>query len=188
MGKINRASRVLYFIDGPTPSKEDEAAALELAGQGKDVVFRNLRWVKPEEAVEAFDDVAGKVPKNYLDAKAERESKAARDEAAGKFAAFDRDGDGSPGGAPKGGNRGKGGRTAAKPEEPPAPDPAAESAKAALQRQEAPPATPPAPPAVEGATGPAAASGDLTQGWGGAPPPPDGQQTGGPSPEWKPNA
>lgn len=143
MAKVFKAKRVLYFIEGPMPSEDDKAGAAELAGQGFDVAFRNAILVSDSEAVEQFDDVAGAVPPAYERAKAAKEEAAN----AAKFALFDPDGDGRPGGAPKGGNKSKkdakGGKgTSGKPEEPPPPPPPPAPAPAAT---ETPPGAPPAP-------------------------------------------
>jgi hypothetical protein len=61
-----RPDKILYFIEGPLPTSEDYAAALELRAN---VVFRNALAV-PEEnsSLEPCDGVAGEVPPAYAKA------------------------------------------------------------------------------------------------------------------------
>ena len=60
-----KPAKILYFVDGVSPTPEDFEAASKMQAQ---VVFRNARAVPPEGALEECDGVAGKVPKLYADA------------------------------------------------------------------------------------------------------------------------
>lgn len=64
--------RILFFINGVSPSDEDKAEALALAGEGKIVCFRNVTRSKKDEAIEAFDGLAGDPPKWYIEAASKR--------------------------------------------------------------------------------------------------------------------
>lgn len=175
MAKVIKARRLLYFINGPTPTDEDVVIAQGFAGEGYDVVYRNADKVSPSECVEQFDEIAGAIPAVYERAK---EAKAAALQSEAQFVAQS---DAPPAPAPA--KKVKGAK-ATKPAADPAADPAAESARAALSGgNQAPPAITPAPEAPAAPPGgPAAAPGDLTGGWGGTTAP------GAPAPEWKPNA
>lgn len=71
-----RPDKILYFIEGPLPTSEDYAAALELRAN---VVFRNALAV-PEEnsSLEPCDGVAGEVPPAYAKAYPPAEAAIAR--------------------------------------------------------------------------------------------------------------
>ena len=60
-----KPAKILFFVDGVTPTPEDYEAASKLTAQ---VVFRNARAVPPEGALEECDGVAGKVPPTYAEA------------------------------------------------------------------------------------------------------------------------
>ena len=60
MGK--RVPRTLFFINGVSPTDEEQAEADEVKGI---VCFRNVLKYRPEDAIEDFDAVAGNVPENY---------------------------------------------------------------------------------------------------------------------------
>jgi hypothetical protein len=60
-----KPAKILYFVDGVSPTPEDFEAASKLTAQ---VVFRNARAVPPEGALEECDGVAGKVPPTYAEA------------------------------------------------------------------------------------------------------------------------
>lgn len=61
-----KPAKILYFIDGPSPSSEDFHAAQALKAQ---VVFRNAQMVPSEKhSLEDCDGVAGDVPPIYADA------------------------------------------------------------------------------------------------------------------------
>lgn len=54
--------RILFFVDGVAPTREDVLAASALNGH---IMFRNARQVPAEGALEDCDGVAGKVPPRY---------------------------------------------------------------------------------------------------------------------------
>lgn len=180
MAKTGKARIALYFINGPLPSEEDAAVARELAGEGYQVMFRNARYINPEDTIEAFDELAGAIPDNYA------EAKVAKSEAAeARRAAFAPD-DAPPGPAKtKPEKAPKPAKTPKATKPAPAADPARAGALAALSGGQgqgdnvAPPAITPAAPQ----TPPAGGSGDLTGGWGTNPPAPPATP-----PAWKPNA
>lgn len=60
-----KPAKILYFVDGVSPTPEDFEAASKMQAQ---VVFRNARAVPPEGALEECDGVAGKVPPTYAEA------------------------------------------------------------------------------------------------------------------------
>ena len=60
-----KPAKILYFVDGVSPTPEDFEAASKMQAQ---VVFRNTRAVPPEGALEECDGVAGKVPPTYAEA------------------------------------------------------------------------------------------------------------------------
>ena len=60
-----KPAKILYFVDGVSPTPEDFEAASKMQAQ---VVFRNVRAVPPEGALEECDGVAGKVPPTYAEA------------------------------------------------------------------------------------------------------------------------
>jgi hypothetical protein len=64
--EVNRFPRILYFIDGPVPTKEQADA---LAKMGPKAAFRNARMVSdlPLSSLEDCDAVAGDVPKRYAE-------------------------------------------------------------------------------------------------------------------------
>lgn len=68
MGKRFIRAKVLYFIGGVVPTEAQAAQIEELLNSGKDVFQRNATMIREDEAVEAFDELAGNVPANYLDA------------------------------------------------------------------------------------------------------------------------
>lgn len=57
-----KLARILYFIDGCTPTEEDVEAASQIAGN---VVFRNALFVSNNDSLETCDGVAGNVPAIY---------------------------------------------------------------------------------------------------------------------------
>lgn len=59
-----KSPKVLFFVDGMSPSPEDIAAAGALNAQ---VCFRNARHVPADGALEECDGVAGCVPPRYAD-------------------------------------------------------------------------------------------------------------------------
>lgn len=59
---IKKRKRVLYFVKGRQPTKEQMDRAL---GMSEDVVFRNATMVGPEDKVERCDAVMGFVPPQY---------------------------------------------------------------------------------------------------------------------------
>lgn len=60
-----KPAKILYFVDGVSPTPEDFEAASKMQAQ---VVFRNARAVPPEGALEECDGVTGKVPPTYAEA------------------------------------------------------------------------------------------------------------------------
>ncbi len=77
MAKTFQRKRVLYFIQGPVPTPEDNAEAMELAGQGLDVVFRNACMIQSDlnpRSCEPFDELAGAVPDVYYEAERMRDA------------------------------------------------------------------------------------------------------------------
>ena len=60
-----KPAKILYFVDGVSPTPEDFETASKMQAQ---VVFRNARAVPPEGALEECDGVAGKVPPTYAEA------------------------------------------------------------------------------------------------------------------------
>lgn len=60
-----KPAKILYFVDGVSPTPEDFEAASKMQAQ---VVFRNARAVPPEGALEECDGVAGEVPPTYAEA------------------------------------------------------------------------------------------------------------------------
>ena len=62
-----KPAKILYFIDGPVPTKADYAGAYALAPGN--VVYRNSQHVPAEpHALEQCDGVAGNVPEIYAKA------------------------------------------------------------------------------------------------------------------------
>lgn len=62
-----KPAKILFFIDGNTPTPEEYAAAVELNAQ--QIMFRNARAVPSEpHSLEICDGVAGKVPALYAEA------------------------------------------------------------------------------------------------------------------------
>lgn len=59
-----KPAKILYFVDGVSPTPEDFEAASKMQAQ---VVFRNARAVPPEGALEECDGVAGCIPGPYGD-------------------------------------------------------------------------------------------------------------------------
>lgn len=57
-----KPAKILYFVDGVSPTPEDFEAASKMQAQ---VVFRNARAVPPEGALEECDGVAGCIPVPY---------------------------------------------------------------------------------------------------------------------------
>ena len=64
---INRNPRVLFFIEGMTPTDEQRE---EADAMGTNVAFRNVTRSNPDEALEDFDKLAGEPPAWYLAAAA----------------------------------------------------------------------------------------------------------------------
>ena len=65
-----KPAKILYFVDGVSPTPEDFEAASKMTAQ---VVFRNARAVPSEGALEECDGVAGEVPPTYAEACPEAE-------------------------------------------------------------------------------------------------------------------
>ena len=59
-----KPAKILYFVDGVSPTPEDFEAASKMQAQ---VVFRNARAVPPEGALEECDGVAGHIPTPYAE-------------------------------------------------------------------------------------------------------------------------
>ena len=59
-----KPARILYFVDGVSPTPEDFEAASKMQAQ---VVFRNARAVPPEGVLEECDGVAGCIPGPYAE-------------------------------------------------------------------------------------------------------------------------
>lgn len=88
MAKSVRPKTILFFLAGSQPSDEEQEAIAELRSSGDKVMLRNAAFVDPLANLEAFDAVAGEVPKVYARAaeakeragepetEAEREAKA----------------------------------------------------------------------------------------------------------------
>ncbi len=62
MAKIKRAKRILFFTAGIVPTDEEQA---EFEALGSGAAMRRADLVRTDEALEAFDEVAGAVPPNY---------------------------------------------------------------------------------------------------------------------------
>jgi hypothetical protein len=73
---LQKKRRVLYFINGTTPS-DDERRDAEQYGSG--VLFRNARYVKDDATVEPFDQLAGPAIPDSYKRYAARETPALRD-------------------------------------------------------------------------------------------------------------
>lgn len=67
MGK--RSLKTLFFINGVTPTAEQQAEADEMPGN---VCFRNVVKYREEDALEDFDKLAGDVPEKYAKEAARR--------------------------------------------------------------------------------------------------------------------
>ena len=63
----SRNPRVLFFINGMAPTEEQQE---EAEAMGNNVAFRNATRSNPDEALEAFDQLAGEPPAWYLAAAA----------------------------------------------------------------------------------------------------------------------
>jgi hypothetical protein len=61
-----------YFIAGPVPTEAERDDAEQFYNGKSTVAFRNARFVNKDEAIEAFDIVAGLVPANYAAAALEK--------------------------------------------------------------------------------------------------------------------
>jgi hypothetical protein len=59
-----KPAKILYFVDGVSPTPEDFEAASKLTAQ---VVFRNAQAVPAEGALEECDGVAGAIPPTYAE-------------------------------------------------------------------------------------------------------------------------
>ena len=58
--------RILYFIDGPTPTPQQTIEANALRGKGAIVSFRNARYAGTDGGgAEACDGIAGNAPEQY---------------------------------------------------------------------------------------------------------------------------
>lgn len=79
MAKVIKQKRLLFFINGPMPTEDDRAVALQLAGEGFDVAYRNANLISDGECVEAFDEVAGNVPRSYEEARRVKERTSVRE-------------------------------------------------------------------------------------------------------------
>lgn len=62
---IIKKTKVIYFIDGPTPTEADHVAVDRIAKYRTQVVFRNANLIVPGEALEKCDLVAGHIPALY---------------------------------------------------------------------------------------------------------------------------
>lgn len=69
---IRNMKKVLYFIAGPVPTDAEREDAEQYYNGKSNVAFRNARFVNKDEAIEAFDIVAGLVPANYAAAALEK--------------------------------------------------------------------------------------------------------------------
>ena len=72
-----KPAKILYFVDGVSPTPEDFEAASKMQAQ---VVFRNARAVPPEGALEECDGVAGAIPPTYAELPSAEEAVAAKAE------------------------------------------------------------------------------------------------------------
>ena len=59
-----KPAKILYFVDGVSPTPEDFEAASKMQAR---VLFRNARAVPPEGALEECDGVAGCIPGPYAE-------------------------------------------------------------------------------------------------------------------------
>lgn len=66
MAKSFIRTKVLYFISGVVPTAGQAVQIEELLQAGKDVFQRNAMVVSDTDSLEAFDELAGAVPKRYL--------------------------------------------------------------------------------------------------------------------------
>lgn len=69
---IRNMKKVLFFIAGPVPTDAEREDAEQFYNGKSTVAFRNARFVNKDEAIEAFDIVAGLVPANYAAAALEK--------------------------------------------------------------------------------------------------------------------
>lgn len=67
-----KMTKVLFFIAGPVATAEEEAEAEAMMNGRTHVCFRNASRISKDEALEAFDLVAGCAPARYADAAAEK--------------------------------------------------------------------------------------------------------------------
>jgi hypothetical protein len=67
-----KMKKVLYFIAGNMPTEAETEDAEQYFNGKSTVAFRNVRYVHKDEAIEAFDIVAGLVPDNYAAAALEK--------------------------------------------------------------------------------------------------------------------
>jgi hypothetical protein len=72
MNMIRNLKKVLYFIAGPVPNDAEREDAEQYYNGKSTVAFRNASKVNKDEAIEAFDIVAGRVPANYAAAALEK--------------------------------------------------------------------------------------------------------------------
>lgn len=75
---IRNMKKVLFFIAGPVPTDAEREDAEQYYNGKSTVAFRNARFVNKDEAIEAFDIVAGLVPANYAAAALEKGEDALR--------------------------------------------------------------------------------------------------------------
>lgn len=61
--------KILYFIAGAVPTKQDLERADELSTKDTRVLFRNASFVTPSDSIELNDGLAGAVPERYAQAK-----------------------------------------------------------------------------------------------------------------------
>lgn len=61
---IRKFPRILFFINGPLPTEEQQNEALEY---GFNVAFRNADLISADGCREECDGVAGEVPERYAD-------------------------------------------------------------------------------------------------------------------------
>jgi hypothetical protein len=75
---MKRYPRILFFVDGPTPTEDQMKAAAEY---GPGVSFRNARLIKEDAPLEDCDGVAGEaIPPMYADAFPSADDEKAMDE------------------------------------------------------------------------------------------------------------
>jgi hypothetical protein len=66
-----RKIKVLYFLNGPSTTEDDEAAIGQFSAL-HNVCLRNAQYIGDNDAIEDFDIVAGHVPSSYVAAAEEK--------------------------------------------------------------------------------------------------------------------